>query len=188
MEQRDAYDIVQNPRRRALLQVLNELGGKGDLHDVVWRIARLEAGENYNKKLVKSVQVSLLQTHLPKLKNAGIVDYDEATGNLHIIQIPQEVRYHLEVIPKGDVSWSTYYLIISLIGFVFSIFLSNLFAVILMVCFLLTSIFQVIEYRYAPDLRRKLFSSFRRKKSNKGTQERTPPSPEAPEMENNAEA
>jgi uncharacterized membrane protein YciS (DUF1049 family) len=165
MERSDVYDIVQNPRRRALLQVLNELGGNGCLREVVFRIARMESGDNYDKKLIKSVQVSLLQTHLPKLQNAGIIDYDETTGNLRLIQIPPELRYHLEVIPKGDVSWSTYYFILSLVGFVFSIVLSNLFAIILMVCFLLTSIFQVIESRYMPSLTKKLSNRLRRKET-----------------------
>jgi hypothetical protein len=60
-----------------------------------------------------------------------------------------------------DASWATYYFAISLIGFVLSIFVKNLFAVILMACFLFTSIFQVIESRYMPGLGKKVGSAFR---------------------------
>jgi hypothetical protein len=171
MGQTDAYEIVQNPRRRALLQVLNEMGGSGQLRDVAWRIACLEAGENYDKKLVKSVQVSLLQTHLPKLKSAGIIEYDETTGNLRIIRIPDEIRYHLEVVPKRSVSWATYYFAISLIGFSVSILFQNLFAVILTIFFLLTSIFQVIETRYMPDLSKRVSRHFRKNGKDQGNEE-----------------
>ena len=67
LEKMDAYGIVQNSRRRTIITALNGMGGERCLQKVVRRIAQIESGVYYDRKVVTSIQVSLLQTHLPKM-------------------------------------------------------------------------------------------------------------------------
>jgi hypothetical protein len=152
LEKIDAYGIVQNSRRRAIITVLNGMGGESCLREVVRRIAQIEAGGDYDRKLVKSIQVSLLQTHLPKMENAGIIEYDEASGSLRLLELPSDIKYHLEVVERRDVPWGTYYLILSLFGFTISLIVADLFSVLLMSAFVIASVVHSIQTRCIPRL------------------------------------
>lgn len=59
----DVFGIVQNSRRRVLLKVLSDIGGVASLREVVRRIAIKEGNGDYDKRLMKSIQVSMIQTH-----------------------------------------------------------------------------------------------------------------------------
>jgi hypothetical protein len=123
--------------------VLRELGGEACLREIVRRIADREV--NLKKgmprtKLIKSIHVSMLQTHIPKMQRAGLIKYDPVNNIVHLMEFSPEFRYYLEVIEKGDISWSLYYLILSLLGVTISLVLSNLLAGIIAICFLLAAI------------------------------------------------
>jgi hypothetical protein len=135
----DSFKIVSNNRRRALLSVLEELGGKACLREIVKRVAEREEGEDFDKKLEKSIHVSLLQTHFPKMQNAGIIEYDEKTGIVRLQELPKEVRYHLEIVGKGDIPWSMYYLLLSILGLAASLMLHSILGITLSSCFLIAS-------------------------------------------------
>jgi DNA-binding transcriptional ArsR family regulator len=130
--------ILQNSRRRALLKILMDLGGDASLREVVRRITRLE-GSDYDKGLSKSIHISMLQTHLPKLESAGIVKYDECSGTIRLHEVPGEVNYFLEVIENRDIPWSAYYLILSILSFTISLLIRDLYALILSGCFVIAS-------------------------------------------------
>lgn len=71
----ELYDALSNARRRACLEYLN--GAEGELR--VRDIARSVAGETADDPdgVAKSVYVSLIQIHLPKLAAYEIITYDE---------------------------------------------------------------------------------------------------------------
>jgi len=111
------FQILQNSRRRMVIEVLREVGGTACLREVVRRVATMENGAPPSRSLKKSVYTGIVQNHLPKLRLAGLVEYNRATDALRLIDLPSSYRYHLEAVEKGDVPWCLYYLTLSVVGF-----------------------------------------------------------------------
>ena len=139
IENNDVFHIIQNFRRRTLITTLRELGGKACLREIVRRIAEKESGY-YDRRLLKSIHVSLLQTHLPKMEGAGIIKYNEKTGVVQLLEFPRDAKLYLEFVERGDIPWSLYYLLLSIPVFIISLALGNLLATISSLCFLTTAI------------------------------------------------
>jgi len=118
--------LLQNSRRRALLKVLRKVGGRSSLREVVRKIAEVEGVSA--RGLIESIRVSVLQTHIPKMRRAGIIEYDRATDKVYLLELPPKFRYYLEVVEGKDISWSLYYLVLSIFGVVASLVLGNLLA------------------------------------------------------------
>lgn len=73
------FDVLSSSRRRYVLHVL-KTEGEMELATLVEHVAAREADsdiEDLTKQQRKRVYVSLYQTHVPKLKEAGLVRYDE---------------------------------------------------------------------------------------------------------------
>jgi hypothetical protein len=81
--------------------------------------------------MLKSIQVSMLQTHLPKLEHAGLLLYNAPKGTVQLLELPPRFRYHLETIERHDISWSGYYLGLSIFGVIMSLIMRNLLAGVL---------------------------------------------------------
>jgi len=135
----EPLEIVRNSRRRALLTVLRELGGEACLREVIRRIARDEGEFGVTRRLVKNIHVSMLQTHIPKLEKAGLIEYDQTTNTVRLLELPPEFRYYLEVVERKDISWSVYYLLLSMTGLAVSLVLGNILALAIASCFLLAA-------------------------------------------------
>lgn len=74
-----AFKLLSSRRRRDLIRCLDDVGDRVDLRELSERVAAVENGVTaaaltYDQR--KRVYVSLRQTHLPKLSNAGTVEYD----------------------------------------------------------------------------------------------------------------
>ena len=75
----DIFGILQNDRRRYVLEILRSKGNQS-VRSLSEEIARLESGEDDPKStLRKSVYVSLLQTHIPKMESLGVINYNRET-------------------------------------------------------------------------------------------------------------
>ena len=115
------FRILQNPRRMMIIKVLRELGGTVCLREVVRRIATTETGGIPDRNHRKSVYNSIVQNHIPKMKQAGLIEYDRHTDALRLLDLPETYQYHLEAVEKGDLPWCLYYLTLSAVGLVSSI-------------------------------------------------------------------
>lgn len=105
------HSILQNERRRYVLEYLWEHERQTCLRDVVEWMAAIEADESPPPKNVRnSVYVSLHQTHLPKLDNAGIIDYDKDRKTIVLREAARDVDVYMEVITKYGITWAAYYL------------------------------------------------------------------------------
>lgn len=69
-----ALDLLRNRRRRLVLDYLNE-NSPADYDDVVDYVVREEAGLGYSTTEHKRVYVALYQNHIPKLDEAGVVEF-----------------------------------------------------------------------------------------------------------------
>nr|WP_231554302.1 hypothetical protein [Halobellus rufus] len=87
------------------------------MSDLAERIGAVEAGESPPPRNVRqSVYVSLHQTHLPKLDDLGIVEYDPDAKTVTIADNAGDVAVYMEVVPQYGISWAEYYLGLGLLG------------------------------------------------------------------------
>lgn len=73
------FDLLSNPRRRFILYYLRIESGPVKLPDLAKEIAAWEYDtpiDELTDQEQKRAYVSLYQTHVPKLVEAGLVDYD----------------------------------------------------------------------------------------------------------------
>ena len=112
------FKILQNSRRLMIIRVLLEVGGTACLREVVRRVATMENGAPPSRSLRKSVYTSIVQNHIPKMRLAGLIEYDRETDALHLLDLPRSYRYHLEAVEKGDLPWCLYYLTLSAVGII----------------------------------------------------------------------
>lgn len=113
----DLYELLSDRRRRYALHYLlqrDEPVAVGELAEQVaaWEndkpVAQLDSQER------KRVYIALYQSHLSRLDDEGLVDYDEAAGTVTVTDSLADVDLYLEVVPSDSVPWSTYYAGLSL--------------------------------------------------------------------------
>ena len=76
------FSLLAAGRRRAVLRALEEAGGDLPLSALTREVARAEGvAADADPGRFKTVYVSLYQTHVPALDDAGVVEYD-ADGKL----------------------------------------------------------------------------------------------------------
>lgn len=105
------HSILQNERRRYVLEYLREHEQQTCLRDVVEWIADIEDDESPSSTNVRnSVYVSLHQTHLPTLDEAGIIDYDESRKTITLQEQARDLVVYMEVMTNYGITWAAYYL------------------------------------------------------------------------------
>jgi len=112
----DIFGILQNDRRRNVLELLRNKGSQS-VRSLSEEIALLEAGNEESKSSIrKSIYVSLLQTHIPKMESLGIVTYDREKDCVELLPASRKFEVYMETVNKGDIPWSQYYLGISVLA------------------------------------------------------------------------
>jgi DNA-binding transcriptional ArsR family regulator len=107
------FSMLSNQRRRHVLHYLKRNTGPATIRDLAEQIAAWENGidiQELSYKQRKRVYTSLHQTHLPKLDDCGIVEYNRDRGVVTLTDRVSELNVYLEVVPKNDIPWSDYYL------------------------------------------------------------------------------
>lgn len=114
----DIHDVLSNERRRMVLSILHEVdGGSTTARDLSERIAEMETGQSPPPRNIRqSAYVSLHQTHLPKLDELGIIDYDESAKVVTLTEGAKQVSVYMETVPRYGISWSEYYIGVSATG------------------------------------------------------------------------
>jgi len=110
------FDILSSPRRRYVLYYLREYGGPVELTDLAEKLAAWENDttvEELPPQARKRVYVSLYQTHVPKLQEAGLIEYDSDSGELWLAEANSVVDPY---IGDGETErpWYLYYLALAL--------------------------------------------------------------------------
>ena len=106
------FSVLSNQRRRYVIHYLKHHRGSVTVRDLSRQTAAWENGvtvEELTYKQRKRVYTSLHQTHLPKLDDSGVIDYDRDRGTVSLDERSREVEMYLEVVASDDVPWSTYY-------------------------------------------------------------------------------
>lgn len=114
----EIHDILRNDRRRLAIKCLRENGETLSVRDLSEAVAARETGESpppRDKR--RSVYVSLHQTHLPKLDELGILEYDTDNKRVLLQDRATEVTTYMEVVPRYGITWAEYYLVLGVLGF-----------------------------------------------------------------------
>lgn len=110
--------MLRNDRRRLTIKALRERDGSSTVRELSEEVAARETGENPPpRKKRQSVYVSLHQTHLPKLDELGIVDYDGDSKAVTLQERVEEIEVYMEVVPRYGLSWGEFYFGLALLGF-----------------------------------------------------------------------
>jgi hypothetical protein len=110
------FDILSSPRRRYVIYYLQRVDEPIELTRLAEEVAAWEnetTVEELTSQQRKRVYVSLYQTHVPKLDDANIVDYDQEAGTVQLAAGADAVETYLS--DSGEeVPWHWYYLAVSL--------------------------------------------------------------------------
>ena len=114
------FDLLSNSRRRFVLHYLERADGPVRLSELAAEIATIENEvplEELSSQQRKRTYVSLYQTHIPKLEDAGAVSYNAETGRVELAAGAGEIGEYFH--QQGtDRPWQYYYLLLAGVGFV----------------------------------------------------------------------
>lgn len=111
----EIFDVLRNQRRQCTLYYLKRHadGGTVDLSELVDYVVAWESGTTVQETepaARKRVYNALRQTHLPRLADVGIVEYDRQTNRVELTDAAREAQLYLEYAPENDIPWHGYYL------------------------------------------------------------------------------
>ena len=122
LSQNEVYDLLSNPRRRFVISYLREHGRPIELTALAQEVAAWEnqvPAEELTDQQEKRVYVSLYQTHIPKLRNAGVVDYDPDDGVIELTATVGQLERYLPEEEGGEPPWQALYVATAVIGGLF---------------------------------------------------------------------
>lgn len=126
LDETEIHDVLRNDRRRLTLRCLRETEDMAlSLGELSERVAALETGESPPPRDKRqSVYVSLQQTHLPKLEELDVVEYDTDRKSVSLRDRVEEIEVYMEVVPQYGLSWGEFYFALGLVGLLTTIAVS----------------------------------------------------------------
>jgi hypothetical protein len=109
----EIFDVLQNQRRRYVLQYLERFDEPVSLSDLATQVAAWEYQidvEEVSNDQKKRVYTTLQQTHLDRMEEAGIVEYDAEENLIRRTPHTEELTVYLEIVPESEFPWREYYL------------------------------------------------------------------------------
>ncbi|MEF8852092.1 MAG: hypothetical protein V5A28_06710 [Haloarculaceae archaeon] len=109
----EIFDVLHNQRRRYVLQYLEKFEEPVALSDLALQVAAWEYRtpvEEVSDDQKKRVYTTLQQTHLEKMEDAGIVEYDPEQNLIRRTPRTDELTVYLEIVPETEFPWREYYL------------------------------------------------------------------------------
>jgi hypothetical protein len=119
----EIFHILQNERRRMVLEYLQEADEPVRMRDVAEQVAAWENGttvEELSSDQRQRVYIPLYQSHLPKLDKAGIIDYQQNRGIVERRPLARQLDYYLnadsnrdaveETASSDEGGWDDYYI------------------------------------------------------------------------------
>jgi hypothetical protein len=112
------YKMLANQRRRYTIHYLKEQDGTVPLGLLAEQVSAWEHDTSLDQITSnerKAVYTALQQRHLPKLDDAGIIEFDKRAGTVEPTDSLQKIDIYAEIVEEGEFPWSQYYLGLSMI-------------------------------------------------------------------------
>lgn len=112
------FDILSSPRRRYVLYLLRDAGEPVELTTLAEHVAAWENDvevTEITEQERKRVYVSLYQTHIPRLDEADVVEYNKETGLVSLAGEAREIDSYLQT-SEGGLAWEWVYLALAVTG------------------------------------------------------------------------
>lgn len=115
LQRDEIFDVLSNGRRRQVLHYLKQQDDRTrvELREIVDHVAAWEnetTVEEVDATQRKRVYTALRQSHLPKMDDADIIEYDTQRGEVRLTDGAREAQLYLEYVPSEDIPWSHCYL------------------------------------------------------------------------------
>ena len=112
IDQELAFQMLSCRRRRHVLHYLRQNDGSATLRTLSRRIAAWENDTDpeeitYQQRV--RVYTALRQSHLPKMDDGGIVEFDPDRSTVALTNAARQLDVYLDVVPHDDIPWSSYY-------------------------------------------------------------------------------
>lgn len=92
------FHLLQNERRRLTLEYLQGTEGVVDMREIVENVAAVEY-DTQVKQLSSTerqrVYIALYQSHLPKLADSGVIEYDQSRGRVERTELADKLDPYL---------------------------------------------------------------------------------------------
>jgi len=166
LSQDEVFEVLKSPRRRYALYYLRQEGGETELSDLTEQVAAWEnettvAGLTTEQR--KRVYISLYQTHLPKLDEADIVEYDRDAGVVRLGEHASDLNLYLGDVSREQFPWDRYYLGLVAVSsllvaavwldvYPFELLSGLLLATVILVAFGVSSVVHFVKYRRTDDV------------------------------------
>jgi len=110
----EIFDLLRNQRRRFVLHYLknnpDEAVALGTLADQVAAWEYEIPLEEVSSTQRKRVYTTLQQSHLPKMDEAGIVEFDQDRGTIAPRDVVKDITIYMEIVPGREFAWHEYYI------------------------------------------------------------------------------
>lgn len=119
LDQDTVYDILSNARRRFVISYLREHDEPIGLNRLSEEVAAWENDTTVaelSDKQIKRVYVSLYQTHVPKLDEHGLVEYDKDSGAIKLTSNVEVLDAHLPDFEQSHTPWPFVYAGLAAVG------------------------------------------------------------------------
>jgi DNA-binding transcriptional ArsR family regulator len=115
----EIFYLLKNRRRRDIVRYLMDNDGTATLSELAEHIAAWENDidvQALNSGQRKRVYVALYQTHLPKLAENGIIEYERNRGDVELTENADHLKTYLEDDKVEADPWSMRYAALSITG------------------------------------------------------------------------
>ncbi|WP_154658626.1 DUF7344 domain-containing protein [Halopiger djelfimassiliensis] len=109
----EVFEVLRNQRRRYVLHFLKQDGQPVELGDLAQQVAAWEYQttlDGVTPAQRKRVYTTLQQTHLPKMDEAGILEFDSDEGVIRPTDRTRDISVYLEIVPGREFAWRELYL------------------------------------------------------------------------------
>jgi hypothetical protein len=107
-----AFEVLSCRRRRDALHYLLHQERTVELRELATKLAAWENDipvEAVTYKQRMRVYTALRQSHLPKMDENGIVEFDADRGTATLTDEASELQVYLDIVPHNEIRWSKYY-------------------------------------------------------------------------------
>lgn len=109
----DLFEVLSNRRRRFVVHALMREDAPTEIGEIAEQVAAWEYDTDMNQVSYderKRVYTALQQSHLPKMDDVGVVEYDKNRGIVEPTDALEDVEIYMDIVQGNEIPWSKYYL------------------------------------------------------------------------------